>query len=100
LLKLFLEKRKRQIYWDGGSTKHHARKACLHVFSAMPASCDVISTYSTIDGDGPHAGALSFYSHRLGGLVGRGGIKTLYGLGVFGHVPEARRPEAGCVVTK
>jgi len=29
--------------------------------------------------DGPHVGARSFYSHRIDGPVGRGGIQTLCG---------------------
>ena len=29
--------------------------------------------------DGPHVGARSFYSHRIGGPVGRGGIQMLCG---------------------
>ena len=48
--------------------------------------------------DGLHVGARSFYSLRIGGLVGRGGIETLCGLGASGRAPKVGHQGARCVI--
>ena len=64
--------------------------------------------YGSAAVDGPHTGAHSFYSHRIGGHVGRGGRcggrtshdrdRNVMWTGASGRTPEAGRLGISCVL--